>query len=281
MIRALARRNYRGFWSRGGLLEVLACLAVFLAAGCSGSESAQEETEAQAQYERAQAQEAEKASDQPNIVFILADDLDYASVEKMPEIGSLLVEQGASFEKAFVSHPLCCPSRATFLTGLYDHNHGVLSNGPPDGGFQRFVSEGNEENTIAVRLQEEGGYQTAYFGKYMNGYSDEEDPTHVPPGWDEWYGELEGYDPYNYQINENGEVVSYGSETEEYFTDVLSDKATDFVGRAASDPDRPFLAYVAPIAPHSPATPAERHEGAFAGEEAPRPPSFHEEEVSD
>src|SRR5215207_906910 len=188
MIRAVARRSDHGFWSRGVLLEVFACLAIFLAAGCSGPESAREETEASTRNEGVQAQEVEKASDQPNIVFILADDLDYASTERMPETSSLLVEEGASFEKAFVSHPVCCPSRVTILTGLYDHNHGVLSNGPPDGGFQRFVSEGNEENTIAVRLQEEGGYQTVYFGKYLNGYPSEEDQTHVPPGWDEWYG---------------------------------------------------------------------------------------------
>ncbi len=274
----------RTFRERGVLLGVLTCLAVILVVGCSGPEPSQEkEAEATTQPDTIQqVEEAESPTDRPNIVFVLTDDLDYASIiEKMPEIGSLLVEEGLSFEEAFVSHPVCCPSRATFLTGLYDHNHGVLSNGPPDGGFQRFVSEGNEENTIAVRLQEEGGYQTAYFGKYMNGYPGEDDQTHVPPGWDEWYGELEKYEPYDYQINENGEVVSYGSETEDYFTDVLSGKATDFVRRAASDPDRPFFAYVAPIAPHSPADPAERHEGAFAGEGAPRPPSFDEEDVSD
>ena len=82
----------------------------------------------------------------------------------MPQITSLLADQGISFEEAFVSHSVCCPSRATALTGLYDHNHHVLSNQPPDGGFEKFVSEGHEENTIAVSLQE-AGYQTAFFGK--------------------------------------------------------------------------------------------------------------------
>jgi N-acetylglucosamine-6-sulfatase len=262
---------------------LLACLAAFLTAvGCSGPEfSSQEEaTESLTQPYTTQQEEEPEVSTRPNIIFILADDLDYASVQQMPEIGTLLVEQGTSFEEAFVSHPVCCPSRATILTGLYDHNHNVLSNGPPDGGFQRFVSEGNEENTIAVRLQEEGSYRTAYFGKYLNGYTGEDAPVHIPPGWDEWYGELERYEPYDYRINENGQVVSYGSSTEDYFTDVLSGQATDFVRRAAPE-EQPFFAYVAPIAPHSPATPAERHEGAFAGEEPPRPPSFDEEDVSD
>ena len=175
---------------------------------------------------------------------------------------------------------MCCPSRATILTGQYDHNHSIRSNGPPDVGFQRFVSEGNEENKIAVRRQKEGGYQTAYFGKYLNGYPGEEDQTHVPPGWDEWYGELENYESYDYQINENGQVVSYGNNNEDYFTDVLSNLATDFVRRASSE-EQPFFAYVAPIAPHSPATPAERHKGTFTEEKAPRPPSFDEEDVAD
>jgi arylsulfatase A-like enzyme len=79
-----------------------------------------------------------------------------------------LAKEGVTFENAFVSHPICCPSRSTILTGLYDHNHGVKSNSPPGGGFQKFRDEGQEENTIAARLQEEG-YRTTLFGKYLNG----------------------------------------------------------------------------------------------------------------
>jgi N-acetylglucosamine-6-sulfatase len=196
----------------------------------------------------------------------------------MPQITSLLADQGTSFEEAFVSHPVCCPSRATILTGLYDHNHDVLSNQYPSGSFQKFLSEGHEENSIAVGLQEEG-YRTGFFGKYLNGYA-AGDPTHVPPGWDEWYGKLDEQKLYDYAINENGEEVSYGNEEGDFYTDVLSGQATDFVGRAAPE-DQPFFAYVAPTAPHGPATPAERHEGAFAEEEVPRPPSYDEEDVSD
>ena len=255
----------------------MGCMAVFLlfVTSCSGSETSASDT--------LQEQEAESPPNQPNIVFVLTDDLDYASAQKMPEIGSLLVEEGASFREAFTSQSLCCPSRATILTGLYAHNSGIKGIKPPDGGFPIFRDEGLEEDTIAVRLQE-GGYQTAFFGKYMNLYPSQEDPTHVPPGWDEWRGliiEPSGpYNSYNYQINENGEVVSYGNKTEDFFTDVLSGQATKFVRQAAPD-DKPFFAYVAPTAPHAPATPAERHEGAFADEKAPRPPSFDEVDVSD
>src|SRR5215213_6171995 len=225
-----------------------------------------------------QEEDAEALTDQPNILFILTDDLDFASAQKMPQIRSRLADAGASFEKAFVNYPLCCPSRATTLTGLYAHNHNVISNRFPDGGFEKFRDEGLEEDTIAVRLQEEG-YRTALFGKYLNEYPGD-DPTYIPPGWDEWYGRVDENKLYDYQINENGQVVSYGSDTENYYTDVLSRQASDFIGSGAED-SRPFFMYVAPTAPHDPAIPAERHKGAFAGEEAPRPPSFNEEDVSE
>src|SRR5919112_926885 len=167
------------------------------------------------------------------MVFILTDDLDFASASKTPQIRSRLIEEGTSFEKAFVSLALCCPSRATILTGLYAHNHDVTHNEAPAGGFQKFVDEGHEENTIAVRLQE-GGYQTAFFGKYLNDYPGDEESTYIPPGWDEWYGKHghREHQPYRYKINENGQVVSYGNNTEDYYSDVLSRQATDFVGRA-------------------------------------------------
>ncbi len=265
-------RSYVRFPGSRVYLVVLACLAAFLVAGLSGCASGQEEGE------DAAAREQSSATDQPNMIFVLTDDLDYASAQKMPRINSLLAEQGTSFEEAFVSHSVCCPSRSTILTGLYDHNHNVRSNKPPDGGFEQFVAEGHEEGSTAVSLQA-AGYQTAFFGKYLNGYP-AGDPTHVPPGWNEWYGKLDGQKLYDYSINENGEEVSYGNETEDFFTDVLSGQTTDFVERAAPDSE-PFFMYVAPTAPHGPATPAERHEGAFSEEEPHRPPSYNEEDVSD
>jgi N-acetylglucosamine-6-sulfatase len=251
---------------------VLVCLSVFLlfVTGCSGSETSAPGGSRE--------EGSGSAADRPNIIFVLTDDLDYASTQKMPQINSLLAEEGLSFEEAFVSHPVCCPSRATILTGLYDHNHNVISNNFPSGGFEKFLSEGHEENSIGAALHD-GGYQTGFFGKYLNEYG-KDDPTHVPPGWDEWYGKIDEQKLYDYRINENGEEVSYGNEEGDFATDVLSGQVTDFVSRAAPE-DQPFFAYVAPTAPHGPATPAERHKGAFAEEEAPRPPSYDEEDVSD
>jgi N-acetylglucosamine-6-sulfatase len=236
--------------------------------GCSGVETLQEE-------------EAESSSDRPNIIFVLTDDLDFASAQKMPQIRSQLIEEGTSFEDAFVSYPLCCPSRATMLTGLYAHNHDVKGNAPPYGGFQKFRDGGHEENTIAVRLQEEGGYRTAYFGKYLNGYPGEEDSAYVPPGWDEWHvTEVESTAYYEYDLNENGAVVSYEKKPKNYLTDVLSNKALEYV-RGITDSSDPFFLYLSPLSPHLPATPANRYRKAFAEEPSPRPPSFDEEDVSD
>jgi N-acetylglucosamine-6-sulfatase len=147
------------------LLALLAWSVVFLAFGCSGLQATQEEG-------------AEVT--QPDIVFVLADDLDSDSVQLMPKLRGLLIDKGTSFDNFYISLPQCCPSRASILTGLYTHNHNVQGNLPPLGGFQKFYDEGLEEGTIATRLQE-AGYQTAFFGKYLNAYPGDEGPSYVPP----------------------------------------------------------------------------------------------------
>jgi arylsulfatase A-like enzyme len=196
----------------------------------------------------------------------------------MPNLKTL-IEQGTTFENAFVSNSLCCPSRATILRGQYTHNHEILSNEPPLGGFAKFRFLGHEDSTMATWLQERG-YRTAFFGKYMNGYSD----THVPPGWDEWYGVAGNY--LSHMLNENGHIVNYDPETD-YDTDILSDKASDYVERTAgADPpffttDRSFLMWIGTKAPHQPATPAPRHEDDLKEVPLPRPPSFDEKDISD
>ena len=105
--------------------KVLASLSIFLLllAGCSSSEAASSKM-AQA------GEEAASVSDRPNIIFVLADDLDYASVQKMPELRTVMVEEGVSFGNFFTSQSLCCPSRATSFTGLYAHNHQIKGNKP-------------------------------------------------------------------------------------------------------------------------------------------------------
>src|SRR4051794_13615307 len=156
---------------RRALLGVLVCLATSLAVSCSGDEAVQERTGAQegTEVQERTVAEAGASTDRPNIIFVLADDLDYAAAQQMPNLRSQLVDKGTSFENAFISDSLCCPSRATILTGLYAHNHGVLTNNPQNGGFNNFVSEGHEQDNTPTRLQQ-GGYETALFGKYLNHY---------------------------------------------------------------------------------------------------------------
>jgi N-acetylglucosamine-6-sulfatase len=220
-------------------------------------------------------------SARPNLVVVLTDDQDLVlgSLDFMPRTRALIGDQGMTFSNHFVPLSLCCPSRSTILTGLHVHNHRVLTNFPPDGGFERFDQLGLEDRTLAVALHD-AGYRTALFGKYLNGYPNGENLTHVPPGWDEWASPVKGspYAAYRYTLNENGKLVVHGSKAEDYMTDVLAAKAVDFVRRSSS---QPFFLYLATYAPHRPSTPAKRHAGLFPGLQAPRTPSFNEPDVRD
>jgi arylsulfatase A-like enzyme len=230
---------------------------------------------------------------QPNIVLMMSDDQDVATMQYMPQVRALLADQGVTFNNSFVTSSICCPSNVTALTGQYTFNHGVLNNILPTGGFQKFVdmrTDGDpatqgDESTLATWLND-AGYNTARVGKYLVSYPD--NSTYVPPGWDEWYNSYEGFTTYfGYRLNENGAVVQYGTAEEDYITDVFTAKAVDFINRAEANDDQPFFLQFHPTAPHAgagrngPATPAPRHAGMFAGVQAPRTPSFNEADVSD
>jgi N-acetylglucosamine-6-sulfatase len=218
----------------------------------------------------------------PNFVFILTDDQSLPTLAQMPLVKSLLTDQGTTFASHYVSLSLCCPSRISGLRGQYAHNTTIFRNGPPDGGFDAIYNLGLEQSTIATWLQA-AGYRTALIGKYVNGYPEAgPSPTYIPPGWTEFVSSNAGlpYRGFNYSLNENGSTVAYGEDEDDYLTDVLSAKATDFIRRSI-DQDRPFFAYVAPYAPHAPATPAPRHENLFNDVQLPRTDSFNEVDVSD
>jgi N-acetylglucosamine-6-sulfatase len=214
---------------------------------------------------------AKHAAGRPNIIFVLTDDLDAASISKVPSLEAYMADEGKTFDNAFVTYSLCCPSRATILTGQYPHNHLVRSNGPPIGGFETFRKLGRERSTLATWL-DDAGYETALFGKYLNGYGNH-GAKHVPAGWDEWYGVVG-----KAQLNQNGQLVTYEGDT--YLDDALSGLAQDFVRRQESK-DAPFFMYLAVHAPHAPATPALRHEELYENLRTPRTPSFDEADVSD
>jgi N-acetylglucosamine-6-sulfatase len=222
-----------------------------------------------------------EASTKPNILFVLTDDQDPDSLARMDKLQTRLIEEGVRFEHALVTTPSCCPSRATFLRGQYAHNHGTLSGKPPTGGWQQFRSDGRERSTIATWL-DSAGYKTGYMGKYLNGYGAERTTTHVPLGWDRWWGWQGGYNEFgrdSYKINENGKIRTY-DRRELHDTDYLSRKAEAFV-RARRGERRPWFLVVATNAPHKPAHVAERLQDLFRKARMPKPPSFNEADVSD
>ena len=219
--------------------------------------------------------------ERPNIIFFLTDDMTVADLEYMPRTSKLIQKKGAYFEKFYVNISLCCPSRASILRGQYGHNTKIYDIEPPNGGFERTYAMGIEASMLPVWLSDVG-YSTALFGKYMATYPHTAEIDYIPPGWTEWYSPVKGfpYDGYNYTNNENGNLVEYGEDAEDYITDVISDNATDFITRNLNQ-GHPFFAYISTYAPHRPSTPAPRHAGLFSSLKLPRPPSFNEDDMQD
>jgi N-acetylglucosamine-6-sulfatase len=122
------------------------------------------------------ARSAATAAEQPNILFVLTDDMPERLWSTMPALRDRVGAQGVRFRNAYVTQSLCCPSRATILTGEYPHNHGITGNGSPNGGEAEFRSSGQDQDTVATGMRTTG-YRTALVGKYMNGY---QGPTGTP-----------------------------------------------------------------------------------------------------
>jgi N-acetylglucosamine-6-sulfatase len=214
----------------------------------------------------------------PNIVFILTDDMRKDDLKYMPKTRSLLQDKGLTFQNAFVSNALCCPSRATIMRGQYAHNTGVWTNenvAGPDAGGQAYRNKGNEKDNVATRL-DAAGYRTALIGKYLSGIKNK---TFVPPGWDYWFS-IWGGGYFGYDANDQGTIRHFGTKASDYRTDVESRKTRTFIGTSVAH-GKPFFAYVAPKAPHPPSTPAPRDRHAYDSLKAPRLPSFNERNVSD
>ncbi len=225
---------------------------------------------------------ASQPARKPNILYVLTDDLSWDLVDHMPNV-KRLQQQGMTFSNYFVADTLCCPSRASILTGKYPHNTGVLSNDPPTGGYDVFNSRGNEQNTFAVALKN-SGYRTALMGKYLNGYEATKKQgssrTYVPPGWTEWDVTGLGYANYNYDLNSNGTLTHHGWKPGDYLNTVITGKGVDFINRSA-EAKQPFLLEMSTFSPHSPATAAPEDTRRFGSLRAPRTPGFNEPDIAD
>lgn len=204
---------------------------------------------------------AEVPSDpRPNVVVVMADDMRDDEVRWMPNLQRLLGEGGVRFENSFSPHPICCPARASFVSGQYTHNHGVWSNGR-NFGFGAY----DDRHSLATELSEVG-YNTAFLGKYLNGYgaepphdgSAEDSLTYVPPGWTDWRGAVGS--PPGWDSEEAGGTYRYRDTTLNvngtlrgnqgwYQTEMLGTETEDVIGQFARSP-RPFFLWASYVAPH-------------------------------
>ncbi|WP_127480465.1 sulfatase family protein [Nocardioides pantholopis] len=194
----------------------------------------------------------------PNVVVVMADDMRVDDLLFAPQIRRLVARRGLTFANSFSPYPLCCPARASFLTGQYAHNHRVYWHEAPYG-YGSF----DDSRTLATSMSE-AGYRTGFIGKYLNLYgvqpsrvSGEPSHTYVPHGWDDWRGAVENpgdagfsggtYHYLNTPFNINGRVDdSHGGE---YQSDVIGDFSVAMARRFAAG-RKPFFMYVNYVAPH-------------------------------
>lgn len=227
----------------------------------------------------------------PNIVMFMTDDQTVADLELMKRTKNLIGGAGVTFNNSFVSFPLCCPSRATYLSGQYAHNHGVLFNEPPYG---YLAARGTE---TLPGLMQDSGYRTIHVGKYFNGFGLDV-PTEVPKGWTRFHSSvgdsLHWY--HGYTMNHNGELRTHGdpsiADPKTYLTDVIRKLAIKEIEQAVGEEDPFFLSvsFLAPHGedpypgqrrPHDNPRGAPRHAKLYGTTKAPKDPSFNESSVGD
>jgi arylsulfatase A-like enzyme len=213
----------------------------------------------------------EPADERPSVLLIVTDDQRWDTLWAMPEVQRSLVAPGVTFENAFTTSPLCCPSRASILTGAFPHTTSVYTQGLPHGGFRRF----DDSTTIATELRRTG-YRTGYFGKYLDSYQADALAGYVPPGWDRWVAFVHSQ-YFDYGLSVDGTIEKHGYAPEDYSTDVLAGQADAFIRSS----NGPILTVFAPAAPHAPAVPARSDETLFGSLPAWRPPAFDEADLSD
>jgi len=202
-------------------------------------------------------------ADRPNILFIMTDDHAahamscYGSrINRTPNLDRI-AREGIRFDNCFCTNSICEPSRATILTGTYNHINGVTTIG---------AHIDNRQENVAKILQR-NGYQTALIGKWHLGQG----PAHWPTGFDH-YNILQGQGPYfDPEMVRDGEKVQYQG----YTTDVITDLSLEWLeGR---DSTRPFMLMYHHKAPHRPWEPDDKHAHMYDDVEVPYPETFDDD----
>lgn len=231
-------------------------------------------------------------ADGPNVVVIVADDLDETLMPYMPNVQRLIRDAGAELTNFYVEQSTCCPSRATILSGRYAHNHGVIANTWPEGGFARWQLAA-EAHSLPLWL-EDAGYRNALLGKYFNEYPFPPGNVtewgdrgalrrYVPPGWDNWLVPVQGnaYAQKRYKLNITENVDR--EFREEYLDELLGEHAVSLVEGAGGfdfGAGGSFL-YYASYSPHTPYAYPDEYDDTFTDLRYPRTPDFDEADVSD
>lgn len=216
-------------------------------------------------------------AERPSVLLIVTDDQRWDTLFAVPAIRAALGDRGAVFERAFVTNPVCCPFRASLLSGgFYSRHTGVLAALPPNGAAVRF----DDRRTLGTLLQQRG-YRTALIGKYMNRLKDI--APRVPPGWDRFLAATDVRDWWNTGYlagNTASDRPGTGERirADDYITDFEAAAALDFL--AAAEPGEPFFLYLAFNAPHRPAVAPPADERRW-GDYTYRARSWGEEDVSD
>ena len=220
------------------------------------------------------------------MLLVIVDDMRADELRVMPRTRAWLQQHGVRFSHAYAPTPLCCPARASILTGRYTHNHGVEDNSPTPphpGGVTVF------DDDLTLATQVDGEATTGYIGKYLNRYGEPDgiDGSYVAPGWVHWWpatgGEYNYLPSTTYTVNGGRKVTIEG-----YQTNVETRLAQQFLHRYR---DEPFLLVLNYLAPHSDVDldspgkdqplPAWKYRGDFAGTGVRRTPAFNERDVSD